>query len=866
MKSIFQKTFLLLIFFLPEISSAQVNDNFSDNDFTLGTLWSGDDLEWTAVTGQLQTNGPAVTPITTHLSTPSTLATNCQWEFFANPKCATSSGNYEEIFLTSDSANTEGTPSGYFVKIGNTADEVSLYKTVVGVETMIIDGTDGTIASSSNNPIKVKVIRTAAGLFTLYLDVTGTGASYVSQGAVTDLTFTTSAYFGVLVKYSSTNNTKYFLDDVYAGPIIVDVTAPSLTSATPLDATDVDVQFNEAVDLTTSQIALNYSITGGIIISSAVRDATNFGLVHLTLSNSLANATTYTVSCIGVQDIAGNGTPGTSAQFSFYVPQQYDVLINEIMANPNPTVGLPDAEFLELFNRSAFNIDLSGWSISDATSTYTIVAGSIAPDSFLILCTSANYSLFTPFGHTLGMSSMPTLNDDGDSLKLRDNFGKLVNSVNYSSSWYNDALKDGGGWSLERIDANNPCAGINNWRASISSTGGTPGKINSVHANNPDTQAPQLLRATNIDNQTIKLFFNEPLDSAIATLVANYSASPSLGAIVSALPQNDFSVVVVSLTQPIQQSIIYTITCQNLSDCTGNVIADDNSAQFAIPDNPDSLDVIINEILFNPATGGSDYVELYNRSNKVLDLKQLYIASRNDTGALISSSQCSDGFLLLPGEYVAITENSDWVSLNYFSIAPQNILQLSSLPSFNDDKGTVALTTISGNILDELHYTDKWQFALLNNNEGVSLERISPDATTQDSLNWHSAASTVGFGTPAYENSQYKNPAGGNDITIEPQVFSPDQDGINDVVSIGYSFDQPGYVANVSIFNERGLLIRSLVQNALLEQKGFFNWDGITNEKLRAGVGAYIVYFEYFDLTGTVRSEKKICVLAGKQN
>ena len=93
-----RKFFCAILFLLPFTLSAQVLDNFNDNDFTVGTLWSGDDAEWTAATGQLLTNGPAVTPTTTHLSTSSTLASNCQWEFFANPKCSTSSGNYMEVF------------------------------------------------------------------------------------------------------------------------------------------------------------------------------------------------------------------------------------------------------------------------------------------------------------------------------------------------------------------------------------------------------------------------------------------------------------------------------------------------------------------------------------------------------------------------------------------------------------------------------------------------------------------------------------------------------------------------------------------------------------------------------------------------
>ncbi len=61
-----------------------------------------------------------------------------------------------------------------------------------------------------------------------------------------------------------------------------------------------------------------------------------------------------------------------------------------------------------------------------------------------------------------------------------------------------------------------------------------------------------------------------------------------------------------------------------------------------------------------------------------------------------------------------------------------------------------------GNIIDELVYNEKWHFKLIDNDEGVALERIDYNAPTQQQDNWHSAASSVGYGTPTYKNSQYK--------------------------------------------------------------------------------------------------------------
>ncbi|MCK6650003.1 MAG: lamin tail domain-containing protein, partial [Bacteroidia bacterium] len=156
-------------------------------------------------------------------------------------------------------------------------------------------------------------------------------------------------------------------------------------------------------------------------------------------------------------------------------------------------------------------------------------------------------------------------------------------------------------------------------------------------------------------------------------------------------------------------------------------------------------------------------------------------------------------------------------------------------------------------------------FALLNSTKGVSLERIDFNRETNDRTNWHSASKDVGDATPAYKNSQYTD-AGETESAIEitPEIFSPDEDGYNDVVNINYHFDQPGFVANVSIYDSKGRLNRYLIRNELLGTKGTFSWDGITEEKEKARIGIYIVFFEVFHSDGTVKKYKKTCVLGGK--
>lgn len=186
-----------------------------------------------------------------------------------------------------------------------------------------------------------------------------------------------------------------------------------------------------------------------------------------------------------------------------------------------------------------------------------------------------------------------------------------------------------------------------------------------------------------------------------------------------------------------------------------------------------------------------------------------------------------------------------------------------SMPSYNDDKSNVVILNEQGKITDELLYSDKWHFKLLDNKEGVALERIDYDAATQNEDNWHSAASSVGYGTPTYKNSQYRiDMQVQGDIAVSPEIVSPDNDGMDDFATIDYSFPSPGYVANITIFDANGRAVRYLQRNALCGTKGSFRWDGLGEKFQKLAVGIYIIYTEVFNLDGKKKQFKNTIVLA----
>ena len=309
---------------------------------------------------------------------------------------------------------------------------------------------------------------------------------------------------------------------------------------------------------------------------------------------------------------------------------------------------------------------------------------------------------------------------------------------------------------------------------------------------------------------------------------------------------------------------VYTVKATSIIDCVGNLIGSKNIARVGLSQVAENLDIVINEILFNPSSTGTDYVEIYNRSNKIIDLKQTFIANRNSAGAVSSIAQLSaESNLLFPGDFMVVTESAALVKATYVSKNPDAFIDVSSLPSFNDDAGTVILLNVQGDITDELVYNDKWHFKLIDNKEGVALERIDYKAPTQAQDNWHSAASSVNYGTPGYKNSQYRiNEEMQGDVKLSPEIVSPDNDGQDDFANIDYNFPEPGYVANITIFDAQGRIVRYLQRNALCGTAGNFRWDGLGEKSQRLATGVYIVFTEVFNLKGTGKQFKTAIVLA----
>ena len=573
-------------------------------------------------------------------------------------------------------------------------------------------------------------------------------------------------------------------------------------------------------------------------------------VVRLVFPKAFSSQTIYTLTVQNLLNQDKDLIPRSYHAFGQGEPPTHqDLLITEIMADPSPVVGLPEAEYLELYNPTERVLSTQGLRLSDRTTTAVLPATVLAPNEYVILCAKADQEELAAFGRVLPIS-IPSLNITGDSLRLTDSDGNEIVSVAYTNDWYNDAEKKQGGWSLEMIDTRRPCGGQSNWTASTATAGGTPGQENASKQDNPDGLGPRLINAVATVATTVVLYFDEIL---LPTPHAQVQLSDGL-TVDSFAWSADRRRLVLRLSQSLSPRKQYTAQIGNVTDCSGNLIRNtDNTVQFTLAEPAELGDVLLSELLFYPRPNGEKFVEIYNHSEKAINLKGWKLANLDGDSLINIKAITTEDYLLQPGRYLALTEDTKTLKGDYSMAPAENLLEIPGLPSLPSTEGSLVLLNAAGTIMQQMQYQDTYHHPILRSKQGVSLERIDWNMPTHEPSTWQSAASIVNHATPGYENSQNASSVLSQaTLTVEPKVFAPDNTGDRDYTRIHYTFAQPGGVANVTIFDAQGQAVKKLANNLTLAATGHLVWDGTDDERQRVNVGYYIIYFEIFDTEGRV--------------
>ena len=844
---------LLLLFGLWCIDAqSQCSDSFSDGELNNNPRWFYTNTDFEVLSGRLHTTNASGGTVKFGISTPCNAqsAEFCSYEFqyLINP----SSANYSDFWIAADTW-VEKASNGYFIRAGNTKDEISLYRITNGTATEIISGADGEL-NKSNNHYQVWISRNADSVSLFRKDI-NTGI-VVKEGTISDPNFGKGKYAGILIAQNGTTAIgKHYFDNIYIGKKIVDTLAPRMVKAAFIYPNQVSVTFTEPIK---NPLPQHFSLNlNGNLIGNPTSIIPNYYIPEnctLVFSQPLKTNITFVLNNSGTEDVNANPSKLHSIGFlSLFADtaKQNDIIFTEIMATPSPSIaGLPTEEYVEIYNRTPKYISLNNYELSDKSTSVLLPDSVLAPFTYLTISKNTALKLDS-LGAWVGLPSLPSLNNEGDQLTLQNHRGEKICEVTYTSNWHTDALKSKGGWSLERIDTGYYCINNNNWSSNISG-GGSPGAPNTIAGKIPQPDA--FLSHVNVPEPDITvLYFSLPVDSATAFNLGNYSLeSTAAQPFRVAAYENQGATISLKWLNAFTPNKSETLLVQNLKSCGNNNFSKE-TVLFGRPDTASRISgLFINEVLFDPKTNASDYLELTNAGKNIISLKNISVASINDSGLINAVSGDINTRLLLPGQYLALTQDPDAIRKSYPNHDKRAIQLLEDLPGMSNDKGNIKVITLAGLTLDSLAYKDDFHSPILSDVDGVSLEKTRPNAPLNDKQYWTSAASSAGFGTPGLPNSQFAQNTGlaKKYFSLLTPVLTPNNDGNTDYLQVQCALPKSGFWVTMTIIGENGFTVATPFNNFSVAADAILQWDGTTTNGGMLPAGNYIALLEAFHTDG----------------
>ena len=570
-----------------------------------------------------------------------------------------------------------------------------------------------------------------------------------------------------------------------------DTTPPDLVSALAVDATTVLVEFSEPVTLASAEDVGNYLILEGSIQPTAA-SLIPAAEVQLTLPTPLVAGQTYTLQTMGLEDLAGNVSGTQTQTFTFVqadVPEPGDLVLNEFLYDP-PS-GQPSGEYVELFNRSARTFDLSGFTLNDATGDDTVISDvpvQIGPGEYAVVVQDgAQFAAVFPGVPFVEQPTWSALNNSGDDIVLKFVDGSADNlTIDFLS--YTPAAWGGSDVAVERKDPDGPSNDPSNW-AEADGVLGTPGAMNTAFE--VDTTPPSLVSAEAASATTVELTFSETVDPETAETAANYTL-PTGPAVTAAERLADGTTVRLTLAAPLASPQTYEVTAAGIADLAGNVSGTLSATFFfGEGDAPAPGDLVINEFLYDPppANDSGEFVELLNRSDKTLDLRDFTLNDSSGDDEPVTSEPAFVG----PGEYAVIVQNADLFAAAYPGVA---FVEQPAWSALNNSGDAIVLKA-DGVRIDSLFYTPEW------GGQDASVERRDPDGPSTSQANFATTTDPRG-GTPGEQNTQF-----GQD-TSGPTLVSATVDRAGRVVTVRVSEPLDPATVSVAAFTVDGAAPQSV--------------------------------------------------------
>jgi hypothetical protein len=485
------------------------------------------------------------------------------------------------------------------------------------------------------------------------------------------------------------------------------------------------------------------------------------------------------------------------AETAFYTPQDFSALaLTEIMYHP-PAVGATNGEafeFLELKNNGSNTLNLSGVRFTDGIA-FTFTNGTLlAPGQFFVVAgNAAAFAAKYPGVAVGGVFAGGRLNNDGETLTLGTALGTPIFSVNYGDRAPWPVTPDGFGFSLVQKNpgiASSPDDGAK-WRASANS-GGSPGADDPAPAIpivvvNEALTAPEALQP-----DTIELFNASGAAADVSGwFLTDDAASPKKFRIAdgTVLASGDFALFTemdfnptpgtnLSFSLSASGDQLYLFSADTNGNLTGyshgfafaaaergvsfgrhvNSVGDEHfPAQrsvtpFATNSGPRVGPAVFSEIMYHPATGGVEFIEIANFTAAPLDFFDA--AFPTNTWRLSGASfsfptnftLAANGLVVIAGTNPATFRALYPVPTNVPVLGPfAGVLQNSGERLVLERPDTPATNgVVSFIVVDEVRYNDAAPWPPDADGSGPSLHRLVLAEYGNDPTNWIASAPSPG--------------------------------------------------------------------------------------------------------------------------
>lgn len=424
------------------------------------------------------------------------------------------------------------------------------------------------------------------------------------------------------------------------------------------------------------------------------------------------------------------------------------VVVNEFMSDPIDD----DPEWVELLNRTDQTVRIDNWRIADATGSSGAMPPRFLLPGTLIVITSDSLALRARFGAIptpIVQVPMPTLNDNGDIIRIVDAEGKTVDSLRYGSTW--GGIK---GQSIERVEVFGQSSDPTTWRPSPDPLGGTPGRENAWRPTPFDLLILDLEHRQTEEGDTIVVRVlnlgdgspsDDPIPDSITATIAvdineNGRAEPDerLGSRSVERPHpSDTITIDLPWSRPLTLAGETAIV---LLSAEGDPTPENNVGSIVLRRAPVETGLVINELMIEPQGDEPEWVEIVNVGSEPVDVERWVL---HDAGA---SRPKLPSTIIAPGSYLLATSDTAALRASRPILSSAPLIEF-AMPTLNNGGDLVVLRNTGGAVVDSVRYHPTW-----GGSDGRSLERCDPDRPSDDSTCWSSSIDGSGA-TPGWENS-----------------------------------------------------------------------------------------------------------------